>query len=236
MGLKEDIGLGNVNIDFSGIVSGLGTFAQFVIFALIAGVIFGVWYYFRHQKKIYNINIPIFEEVGGEFQHRPNLDDSAMEFVIPGTSVRVFHLKKHNIYLPRGTIMMADNEYWYGIRKNREWVNFRIKNLNKDMKEANLDYDHTDMRYANSRLKKLLEANYKKKEKWWQLYSKEISLAVLILLLTFSFWFLIGKVSDTMSAVTPALEAADATLKAAEKVLGAVDNIQSGSGIVTAPG
>ena len=232
MALLDDLGLGGILGDFSfgGLVSGLGSLAKFLFIAILLGTLFGLWYYSRNRKKIFDKIIIIFEEVNGSFVHRPKLDDRAMEMVIPGTSVKVFFLKKHNIYLPRGTIMMSDGEYWYGIRKNREWVNFSITNLNKEMKEAKLDYDHTDMRYANTQLKKLLERNYKK-QKWFEQWKNEIAIVTIVLMLTFSFWFLLGEIKDIVSSLSPLMEAAENVVTSAEKLLGAVDNLQSGSGI-----
>lgn len=221
---------GGIGVSGGQIVGGLSTFAKFLGIGVLLAVFIGLWLYNKNNKKLYNKNIPIFEEVNGQFQHRPKLDDQAMELTIPGTTVRVFHLKKHNIYLPRGTIMMADGEYWYGIRKNREWVNFAIKNLNKEMKEAGLDYDHTDMIYANNQLKKLLAKSYKK-EKWWQEFRQEIAIAILILLLTFSFWFLIGKVNEGMALCPDVLKTSKEVLETSRQVIGALDNICGGSGI-----
>lgn len=235
MSFLSDLGVGDLGINFSGIVSGLSTFVQYLIIAILGGALFGLWYYSKLTKKQFNKKIPIFEEINGRFVHRPKLDDVAMEMNIPETSVKVFYLKNHGIYLPRGTIMMADGEYWYGIRKNREWVNFSITNLNKEMKTAGLDYDHTDMRYANTQLKKLLARTYKK-QKWYQEWKNEIAIVIIILMLTFSFWFLIGKINEVQSSLVPSLEASRQTMEAAKEVLGNLDNICGGSGFVTAGG
>jgi len=232
MGFLDDLGLKDIGVSFdpAGIVSSLGDLAKFFFILILCGALFGIWYYSRNRKKLYDKVIPIFEEVNGRFVHRPKLDDRAMEMVIPGTSVKVFFLKRHKIYLPRGTIMMSDGEYWYGIRRNREWVNFSIVNLNKEMKEAKLDYDHTDMRYANTQLKKLLERSYKK-QKWYERWKSEIAIILLVLMLTFSFWFLLGEIRGLISDLGPVMDAAERVMQAAEKVLGAADTFQSGSGI-----
>lgn len=238
MGFLGDLGIGDLGISGSGLISGLGKFAQFLIIVILIAGVFGFWFYLRTNKQRYNKSIRLFEEINNAFTESGW--DVATEMNIPNTSVKVFYLKNSKIYLPRGTLQMGKNIFYYGIRKNREWVNFTIKNLDKEMKEVGLNYDHTDMRYANTQLKKLLERNYKN-EKWWKAYKNEIAMVMLILMLTFSFWFLIGKMAEVSSSTNAGMETAGEVMDKANSVLTALDNLGCGvssrSGLVeTAPG
>lgn len=228
MALHDSLGISDLGISGEGILQGLGTFAKFIIVVILVGSLLGFWLFKRNTKKLYTKKIHLFEEVNNQFI--PTGEDIAVEMTIPNTTVKVFFLKKANIYLPRGTIQMGKDHYWYGIRKNREWVNFSISNLNEEMKIAKLEFDHSDMRYANAQLKRLIERNYKK-QKWWQEWRSEISVAVLILLLTVSFFLLLGEIKDIVGSLSPLMDSVNENYALQEKVLGSLDRICSQSGI-----
>ncbi len=233
LGLENIQGLEFLNGDiFSSVFSGISAFSKFMMIAILGGGLLLAYLYFQNQKKSYNNKIHIFEEING--QMIPLRDDVAIEMTIPGTTVKVFHVKGSNMYLPRPTRAMGKNSYWFAIRRNREWVNFTMKNLNDQMKEAGLDHDHTDMIYANAQLKKLIERNYKK-EKWWQAYKQEISLAILILMLTFSFWFLLGEIKEIVGGLNPLVEAMKEVTQLNQQTLSSIDNIITGSGVSVKP-
>lgn len=235
MGLLDDLGLGGIvggdgGITLGGITSGLGNIAKFFIIAILLAILVGAYYYSKNSKKAYNKKLHIFEEINGEFV--PIDDDSAMLMTIPTTTVKVFYLKKNKIYLPEGIIKVGKDRYFYGIRKNREWVNFKLKNLNTEMTEAGLDYDHTDMRYANTQLKKLIQSSYKK-TKWYQEYRNEISMAVLIIMLTFSFWFLLGEIKELTNVTSQYIIQAKEIGLINKDALGNIANLCTPSGITT---
>lgn len=228
-GLENIGGLGFLNdISFDKIFASISSIGQTLIYAFLIAVVIGGYLYSRKSKKSYDKKIHMFEEINGQFV--PVGDDEAMEVTIPTTTVKVFYLKKLKIYLPRATIPMGKDRFWYGIRRNREWVNFRLKDLNKEMKEAGLDYDHTDMRYANTNLKKLLQENYNKK-KWWEQHADKIAVGVLVLLIAFSFWFVLGRVEDLISLSGQILDRSSESCGVAMETLSKLDNVCAGSGI-----
>lgn len=207
MGLLGDLTggtVGDIGISFGGVTSFVSNLITFLGVIGIIGGLFAWWYYRKRQKTTYNKKIHIFEEINGQFI--PSSEDTACEINIPGTSLKVFYLKKRNLYLARGTKQMGHNHYWYGIRSNGEWVNFTITNLNKELEEAGLDYDHIDMKYANTQLKRLMASQFKKKEKWWEKYQKELTLVIFILLMTFAIWFLLSKVEDIANQLGPLVD------------------------------
>lgn len=214
----------------SGVVTGISNFAQFVVFVIIIGGLYGAWYYWYSGKKGYDRHIHIFEDVGGKLWSVD--DDVAKEITIPGTSVKVFYLKKSHLYLPRGTRQMGRHHYAYAIRRNREWINFDMPSIDKEMQTAKIDFDHTDMIYGNNQLKKLIDRNYRK-EKWWQQYRNEISVAILILMLTFSFWFIIRELKESQAMANANNIVLNENLQLQKEILGSFENICVQSGIRT---
>lgn len=220
--------IGDLGISGSSIIQGLGKFVTFIIIVLIVGALLGAYLYLTKMKKVYNKKIHIFEEINGRFI--PSEDDTAMEFLIPNTHIKVFYLKRKKLYLPIGTRQMGKNHYWYGIGKNGEWINFDLTNLNKKMKEVELDFDHRDMRFANTQLKKLIEKNYKK-SKWWSEWKNEIAVIILIIMLTFSSWFILGKQSEILSANRDTIQVSQQVLATSERLFDKIERYEGSSGI-----
>ena len=218
-------GFSGFDINFGSIFQGvIGFVALMFVFVLIGGMLF----YFLHQrknKKLYSKNIHWFEEVNGRFV--PLDDDVAAELTIPHTNIQVFYIKKKDLYLPRLTRRMGKNAYWVGIKNNKEVINFTLKNLNEDMTEANLDYDHTDMRYALTNLLDLIKRNYKdKSQPWWREYKEVISLVILIFALSVSFFVLLWRTGQLIDQVGLLIDHADRVVQTAYA--------KSGSGVIQA--
>ncbi len=194
-------------IDIGGIGQGIGLFLTFLIlFVFIAGII-GFFLYKSKEKKLYKEKLHFFEEVRGQFV--PVEDLVAAELIVPNTDVRVFYVKSKDLYLPRGTRKMGKNSYWYAIRDNKEIINFIMTNLNKEMKEAKLDYDHTDMRYAHLNLREIIKRSYRDKStKWWKEYKDIIATIVFIFVMSLSFFFLFSQVGKLIGQLSPLLERA----------------------------
>lgn len=203
------------NIDIMGFLSGAGKFLMIVILFLGAAGILYFWLYTKKNKILNNKKIFWFEEVNGEMAAVD--EDLACELTIPGTNINVFYIKRKDMYLPRPVKRMGKDSYWFCIRNNREIVNFKMKNLNKEMTESNLDFDHTDMRYALTNLKELIKRNYRDKSTvWWREYKDVISIVIFIFVLTLSFYFIISKVGNLIDKVGALIELATETINLAE--------------------
>ncbi len=224
LGLENIKGLDFLNeINLSGILKGVGNFALLLIIMAIVGGGFAFFLYRKKQKTLYDQKLHFFEEVSGNMI--PTEDLEAAELTVPGTSIKVFYVKSKDLYLPRGTKKMGKKSYWYAIRNNRELVNFVMKNLNKDMIEAGLDYDHTDMRYAYANLREIIKRNYRDKAtKWWKEYANIIAVVVFVFVFTISFWFLIGKIGGILDKIPALLD----RIIALEQATG----VSSASGVV----
>jgi len=221
--------------DAGGFFSGVGRIMTFIVLLAIASAIIGFFFYKRKSTQKYNQTIHFFESVNG--QTIPIEDCQACELIIPGTSIAVFYIKSKDFYLPRGVIKMGKNSYWYAIRDNRELVNFSLKDINSEMKEAGLDYDHTDMRYANKNLKKIINDNYRSKsKKWWQEYKDVISTVIFIFVLSVAMYLLINKIGGLIGQVQPLLHEAQQVVAEVRELLVALDEtrtICSGAGSVS---
>jgi len=224
MGLLDELGVGSVNLDIGSIFRGA---TQIIVLILSFVVVCGITFFILRMKKNKNLDkekIHWFEEVQGEMI--PIDDDIARELTIPGTNIQVFYIKKKDLYLPRLRRKMGKNSYWVGIKSNGELVNFTLKNINEEMSEANLDFDHTDMRYALTNLKNLIQRNYRdKSQPWWREYKDVISLSILIFVMSLSFFFIVYQIGGLIDKIGLLIDNADKLVKSAQGL--------SGSGVKT---
>lgn len=203
------------NIDFGSIFTGVyRIIALIILFLIVGGILFAILVWKRGNKN-HNKDILWFEEVNGRMVRTGH--DKACELNVPGTNVKVFFIKAKNLYLPRPTKAAGENRYWYCVRNNRELVNFTMKNLNDEMTEAELDYDHTDMRYGQTQLKEIIKRNYRDKSvKWWKEYKEVITMVIYTFVITISFIFIASKMGSLIDQIGSLIEHADSLVKSAE--------------------
>lgn len=171
-----------------------------------------------NKKKVYNKHCSFFREVNGEMVLIEEC--YAWERPIPGTNFTVFYIKEKDMYLPRPIRSMGKNTFLFCIRKNREIVNFSIKSLDKEMKEAGLDYDHTDMRYAMVNLKEIIKRNYTDKSiPWWREYKETITLVIIIFVLTLSFLAITWYTKNLINAVGQLIDRAETIITHADQLV-----------------
>ena len=207
-----EIGNFFTSFDFSGIIDKVYFFVGIVLIFIVLGAGVGLVWFLRAKKKkdIEVINIGWWREVSGTERIEPSRMDEVVEIVIPGTTLRIFYCKKRDLWLPRFSRGVKSDLYYVLLTPTQQMVNFTLKSLTKDLKEANLDYDHTDMIWAAENAREFIKRNYKDKSvKWWQAYQGVITIAIYLLIMTFSFVIIIyfmrgivediGTVANTMS-------------------------------------
>ena len=199
----------------------------FIVFIVIA-IAVGVGSYLSANKRAYSKKIHIFGEISGN--PAPLGEDLAREVTLPFTSVRAFYLKKGKLFLPRPSIQIGKDHFWYFIRDDGEWVNIGMSNLNEEMTKLNIKYDHTDIRMANAYLKKLVEKNYKKIN-WLKEYAPYIGFAILILMMGVSMFLVMGEAGKVVSGTAGNVENLEKITASLDRILSNMDKITVSSGI-----
>jgi hypothetical protein len=230
MGVGDFLGKLGVDIDPSGGFLGFNFLGDVLIF-LILCVLAIVVTYFILQRKSYNKTIVKFKEING-ITRRVGME-KAKEIVLPGTSVRAFFIKRSKFFIPRPSRETGDNEFWYFIRNDGEWVNVGLANLNKELKELGLHYDHTDMRMANAALKRLVDKSYKKTS-WLKEYAPYIGFAVIIIMLAIGGYLVMGESAKVVGSTSSNVEALARITETMDGILGKLNNIVSSSGVTPA--
>ena len=216
MGITEALASVGVKLPESVSGGGIGNFISALIFFIVFACFVGGIAYYISSRKQYNKKIHMFEEIAG--QAVPIGVDTAKEIILPNTSIRAIYLRKRKVYLPRPSIQTGKGHYWYFIRKDGEWNNIGLENLN------------TDMRMANASLKKLVEKNYKKLN-WLKEYAPYIAIGVLILILGISAFLVLNQANKNLAGMNTVAEKNAEITAALENILVSMDNICAGSGI-----
>lgn len=213
-----DIGDGGISFNF------LGDIVIFIILCIFAGG-FTYWYL---DRKSFNKTIVKFREING-VTRRVGIE-KAREVVLPNTSVRAFFLKNSKFFIPRPSKETSENEFWFFIREDGEWVNVGLGNLNKMLKELGIKYDHTDTRMANAALKKLVDASYKKTN-WMKEWAPYIGYAVIIIMLGIAGYLVMGESAKVIGASAGNVEALKDITVTLNDILININNIASSSGV-----
>ncbi len=187
--LLGTLGLGGA-FNVSGVFSIILNIILIVGVVAIFGGIFYAMYKFKGSGKSDLKQICWYEEVADNLLE---LDiDKAKEITVPGTNLKVFYVKAKDLWLPRFSRGMSKSRYYVAITPDREIVNFTLGSLSKDRKNSGLHYDHTDMRWAAENTREFIKRNYRDKATpWWKEYKEIISVAILLLLMTFCFVIII---------------------------------------------
>lgn len=196
----------------------------FGILALIAGLV--TWYVI--DKKSYNKTIVKFREVNG-ISKRIGVE-KAKEIILPGTSVRAFYLKKSKFYIPRPSIESAQDEFWFFIRKDGEWINVGLTNVNDELTRLGLHFDHTDMRMANAALKKLIDTSYKKGS-WIKEWAPYIGFGAIIIMLGIAGYLVINESAKITTAAASNVDVLREITITMKDILTSANNIASSSGV-----
>lgn len=189
------VGLNGVNV--GGVLDKIITF-----FLILGSVLFlGAVFYFIYTKKKKLAKQGSMKKIGwweeGPDRLIPGVMDEAEEIIIPGTPLAAFYIKSKNLWLPRFSKAISPGLYYVARTKMGEIVNFVVKSLEKDMKEAGLEFDHTDMKWAAENLRDFIKRNYKDKSiPWWKEYKEVISTVILLLAMTFCFVIIIFFMRD----------------------------------------
>ncbi len=208
--MAEGEGFGFEGFDVGSVVDQIYYYFGIFLLLFAIGMIIFAYFYIknRHRGDASTKRIAWWEEVNDNLQ--PLRSDNAEEIVIPGTTLRVFYVKKKDLWLPRFSRGVDKNLFYVLYTPTKDIVNFTLGGISGDLKQANLKYDHTDMQWAAENLREYVKRNFKDKSiKWWQAYQNVITTAAFIMIMTFSLviiiYFMRGIVED-IGAVASSLQ------------------------------
>lgn len=147
---------------------------------LVLGTL-AIGFYLWFSARKYNQTIIIFKKIGGKTY--PYLQDKAKPVRISQAGDYLFLTRKTKKYLPRPEIEMSKNEFWFYERKDGEWINFGLQDIDKAQQEANAIFVDRDMRYARTGIQKNLDKRLQQMT-FWQKWGNTILTILFIIIIT----------------------------------------------------
>ena len=191
----------------------LRSFQWILALVIVLGVGYSTYHFLIKKDKKNKIfkKLEWWEELPNKGLTKADIVESAEELTVPGTNLKLFYVKARDLYLPRFTRGVSSDTYFVGLTLNKEIVNFNLKSFTDDLSKAELDYDHTDTKWAAENLREFVKRNYKDKSTpWWKEYKDLISTVVHIMINTFAIavilYFVGGIVRDIAPVATQMTE------------------------------
>ena len=227
MGFLSDLGAPSIGgLDGGTTQTILVILSIFAVLIIVGGFTFA-YYLKKNKKKQYKYKIIVFRDTHGK--PTPITQDLAKEVFIPNSNVSLIYLKNSKLYLPRPTLSMGTNQFWYNILPNGEWVNYDISmdKGGKTFAEANLD--HRDTRYSYINLKEIIKRNYGNKSvKWWKEYAPLITFIVISFVFILGCWILLARIGKLITQLGPIAENMASAAEIMAKGLQTSQNLNSG--------
>ncbi len=209
-------------VNFGG--TGLNFFAWLIIIILIAGTI-GVFIFFFIRARKFNKTIVIFENINGDWQITRR--DKAMEVKFSTAGDTILYLLKHRKYLPTPSLQSGKRVYWFAIRSDDEWINFKLKDLDQESKSMGAKFLDKEMRFARTQIQKGLKDRYDDPGFWKQYGLLVFSIAFVVIIGVMVF-LLFDKWVDLANTTVSAVETAGDVMEKIDSVMGSLDRLCSG--------
>lgn len=198
---------------------------------LVCSALFGLGLYFFLMRLKFNKKIIIFEKVNNKYEQTGM--DLARDFKIGLAGDTIILLKKRKKYLPNPRIQTGRRTYWYGIRKDGEWINIGIEDLDEKTATLGIKFVSEEMKHSRTALQRNLRERYDKPS-FIQKYGGMLAYATLILVTCIGAWLLADKFLLIVDKVGNQIDLANKLAATQREILGALDNVCSTSGLVSA--
>lgn len=191
---------------------GGGNFGMIVLVIFIAIFILGFagfLIYMSSVKKQYNIGIRVFRNVGNVpsevayFRAREiafGMAGDKLWKVSPNTTMGM--MTKVVKWLPVGKFQTKANEFWYWIRSDGEWINYRQQDLDLVSRRMNVKFVQEDMRLQRLATDKLLEQRLMQKS-FWDKWGNTIMTIILFLVIAICVVVIFYQFSKILDKLTP---------------------------------
>ena len=214
------VSLNDIN-PFSGIkLASMSTFATilliiFISVLVIVGVGFIIYWYV--VKRQFYIKIHLFKKIGNTMTRFAFY--TAREVNIGYAGDKLWRVAPSGMWkfkiikwLPTGIYQSAPNEYWYFLREDGEWINYRQKDIDRLSREANVEFVQEDMRLQRLATERLLEQRHMEKT-FWEKWGNTIMTIILFLIISvclviifYQFSTVVEKLSPLVESITKSLD------------------------------
>lgn len=210
------IGLGNM--------STLGAILLVIALAVvICGLVAGIILIFFVKKK-YWIRIHVFKLVGNTPTRMAIYSARQVPMGMAGDMLwRVAPLgmmKFQTIkWLPVGKYQSAPNEFWYWLREDGEWINFKNENIDELSRTMKIKFVQEDMRLQRLATDRLLEQRLMNKS-FWEKWKETIMLIIFFLVVAICMVIIFYQFSKVIDKMAPLVDGISKSLDIVQRTCG----------------
>jgi len=173
------------SIDLGGKMGTFGSIAMVIAIVVVILALVGALIYWKSIKKKYWIQIHVFRLIGNVPTRTAIFSAREVAFGMAGDKLwRVAGAGWNKIkvikWLPVGKIQTAPREFWYYIREDGEWINFRLNDLNQTSRDMGIRFVNEDMRLQRLATERLLEQRLLQKT-FWEKWGTTIMMIIVFL-------------------------------------------------------
>jgi hypothetical protein len=225
-GIAGQLASAGVSVPDVSVVHQYAMYALYFMIGVIvcAGAGYFIWKYIEEKK--WNIDLKLFRKVNGVYVP---IGDLKAQIQRVGKAGDTWLVVKNGKRLPRPKIWIGINKVWYCEREDGEWINFRLGDIDMQMKEAKAYYVEEDMRLQRLGIQKNLEERFVK-EGFWAKYGQTIMTIIFCLLVTICLVVLFQK----FDGLTKAFVSASASVEHMAQSVELMSNSIANSGLVSA--
>lgn len=193
----------------------------------------GFFAYWIGKRLLYNKKVILFQKINGRFEPIKNF--KARILLIGKSGDEILHILKPSKYLPKPTIQVGRNTYWFFEREDGEWINFSTGDFDMDAREVGARFLDKEMRYARTSLQSHIKERYDKGNWFKENFAMIVSVIVIFLLLLFM-WLIMGEITKAVGMAGQSSKDWAEISTNLKEILKNIDIIKSGgSGVLPAP-
>jgi uncharacterized membrane protein len=194
---------------------GGGNFGMILLVFVIAIVILalvGFFLYMNYTKKQFFLTIRVFRNIGNVpteinvFKAREiafGMAGDKLWKVAPNSAMGM--MTKVIKWLPVGKFQTKPNEFWYWIREDGEWINFRLQDLDAQSLKMGAKFVQEDMRLQRLATDKLLEQRLMNKG-FWDKWGNTIMTVIFFLVIAVCMVIIFYQFSKIIDKLSPLIE------------------------------
>ena len=211
--MSELLDFGSINP--FGSIGGMGGFASILlVIAISTLILLGISFliFIFYIKKQYYIKIHLFRLVGNVPTRIAVHEAKEVPFGMAGDRLwlvapaGIFKLKAIK-WLSPGKIQSGANEFWYYIRDDGEWINFKMDDLNDVSRKAGVKFVQEDMRLQRLAIERLLEQRLLDQTFWekWQTVIMTMMFFLVVAICMVIIFYQFSKIIEDMQSLTKIL-------------------------------
>lgn len=222
---------------YSGLLGAVSNSVMWIVILVVLVIILSVAAYFIYQRMMFNKEVVVFENVNGK-GYVVTFHDKARLVKFGKTGEEVLFLRKKKVYRTAYGRKMGNNTYWFAVGQDGYWYNFVLGDLDTKLEMLDIEPIDRDVRMMYVAMSKNVEDRFNKPS-FMEQYGVYIAGGIILLITLASVWFLVSKMSDTLTSVqTFDLERSKVDLQIVQELKGiavSLDAITRSSGIRPAP-